>query len=286
MSGERDNDPAVPGHLSAEEVLKIIDFMTDSDPVIVGGQSINIWAKHYASVDQVLYGLGPLTSKDVDFFANTAAMERLASHLTDSQIHVPSFGDMTPNAAVVVGFLGKRRIVVDFMAVVMGVPDDSITNNYVAIEGAMPDSGRTVKLCLMHPLDCVKSRLANINLLNRVDDHPVTQAVASLRVLQHFIDELISVGAIKEAQRTLHQLPYVFRDLHLGQKSHRMFGQRLDFSEIFDRFAADERLDLRWRELCFKKAVDRMRVKAAKLEQRQQQASDHDDGDSFSPPKI
>jgi hypothetical protein len=57
-----------------------------------------------------------------------------------------------------------------------------------------------------------------------------------------------------------------------------MFGERLDFSEIFDRFAADERLDARWHELCRKKAVDLMRVKASKQEQRlRPQASDRGD---------
>jgi hypothetical protein len=35
----------------------------------------------------------------------------------------------------------------------------------------------------MHPLDCVRSRLSNINVLARTDDHSERQAVASLMIL-------------------------------------------------------------------------------------------------------
>ena len=68
-------------HLSPGEVLKIIDFMDGSNPIVVGGQSINIWAQHYSQVDPDLAKLGTLTSKDVDFFNNKTAVAKLAASL-------------------------------------------------------------------------------------------------------------------------------------------------------------------------------------------------------------
>lgn len=253
-------------HLTPDEVLQLIDFMAGSNPIVVGGQSVNIWASHYSQVDPDLMKFGPLTSKDVDFFANSKAVEQLASNLADSRVQLPQMGDASPNSAVVIGKLGKRKILVDFLATILGVPGDSVTKNFVAIEGTMPGTNRQITLCLMHPLDCVKSRLANTNLLSRHDAHSLSQAAASLRVLGNFIDELLSEGVTKEAQRSLHELTYVYRDLHVGQKSHIMFGRNFNFAAIFDRFSADERLDNRWRNLYFRKAVARQYARAARFE--------------------
>jgi hypothetical protein len=262
------DDASLRDHLSEDEVLQIVSFIADSSPIIVGGQSINIWARHYSDSDPALAQMQPLTSKDVDFYASKTVAEQLASHLTDSKILLPTIGDATPNAAVVIGKLGNRKIAVDFLATILGVPNDSITDNYVAIKGTMPGSGKPITLCLMHPLDCLKSRLSNINILNRFDEHALTQATASLKVLEHFIDEVLTAGVIKSAQRTLHALPYVYRDLHLGQKSHISFGNRLNFSPIFEKFSTDTRLDERWRHLYFIKAIDRQTRRAIRIADR------------------
>jgi hypothetical protein len=175
------DDASLRDHLSEDEVLQIVSFIADSSPIIVGGQSINIWARHYSDSDPALAQMQPLTSKDVDFYASKTVAEQLASHLTDSKVLLPTIGDTTPNAAVVIGKLGNRKIAVDFLATILGVSNDSITDNYVAIKGTMPGSGKPITLYLMHPLDCLKSRLSNINILNRFDEHALTQATASLK---------------------------------------------------------------------------------------------------------
>lgn len=271
MSEPSDARHIDPEHLNSEEVLRIVDFMADSDPIIVGGQSVNIWAEYYAGKDQSLEEMGPFTSKDIDFYRNQDALEQLATQLDDSIVYVPSIGEMTANAAVVVGSLGNRRVVVDFMAGVLGVEDDSIVDNFVAIEGTVPEPDRQVKLCLLHPLDCVRSRLANINILGRTDDHAIRQAVASLKILGHFIDDLLELGDYKNAQKTLHALPYLVRDMHLGSASFSNHGSDLDFCPIFERFLEDERLDQRWRELYFKRSVERLRDRIERRMRRLEQ---------------
>jgi hypothetical protein len=267
-------EPEVPDHLDADEVLQIIDFMADCDPIIVGGQSVNIWAEYYAPRDPALGLMGPFTSKDVDFYQNRQAAEQLAEHLDDGQILLPGVDDAgTPNAAVVVGNLCNRRIYVDFMAAVLGVDDNSITRNFVSIEGVLP-SGRSLTLCLMHPLDCVRSRLANINRLKRYDHQSLRQAMASLSVLGHFIDDLLALGDTRAAQKSLHALPYVVRDMHLGRATYTRFGGNLDFFALLDRYADDERLDPRWRERTFKRAIERERDRIARFEaQKAERAS-------------
>jgi hypothetical protein len=47
-------------------------------PLIVGGQAVNIWAEHYASKDAILDGFRPFISKDADIVGDRALAERIA----------------------------------------------------------------------------------------------------------------------------------------------------------------------------------------------------------------
>ncbi len=184
----------------------------------------------------------------------------MAAGLEDGAILLPSASDLgTPNAALVVGNLNGRRLQIDFMDRVLGVDDSSIEENFVAIEGVM--AGKDVALFLMHPLDCVRSRLANVNVLHRHDDHSVRQAAASIVVLGHFIDDLLQAGNTKAPQRILKDLQFVVRDCHLGKASHVKFGDRLDPIAPMERYVDEPRLHERWRGLILSTAIARLREK-------------------------
>lgn len=260
--------PDFPDHLRPDEVLQIIDFMAGCDPIIVGGQSVNIWAEYYVVRDPSLETLGPFTSRDVDFFRNKQAARQLAASLESGTVLLPTPTDMgTPNAAVVLGELNGRRVVVDFMASVLGVEDESITDNFVAIEGRW--NGATINLLVMHPLDCLRSRLANINTLRRFDEHSIRQAVLSLRVLEHYLGDVLAAGNFRSAQRILKDLQFVVRDQHLGRPSHRRFGAELDILDLIERFVSHPDLDQRWRELVLRRAIERLRSKAGEEDTHQ-----------------
>lgn len=166
----------------------------------------------------------------------------------------------TPDAAVVLGELNGRRVVVVFMASVLGVDDESITDNFVAIEGRW--NGATINLLVMHPLDCLRSRLANINTLRRFDDHSVRQAALTLRVLEQYLGDVLAAGNFRSAQRIFRELQFVVRDQHLARPSHRGFGAELNILGLMERFVSHPDLDRRWRELVLQRAVDHLRSKA------------------------
>ena len=170
MSGQDGSSPA--SHLTEEEVLCLIDIVEEFDPVVVGGQAVNLWVQFFRGGRPGFLGDRAFTSKDIDFYRNQEAAERLADEL-GGQVFVPRPGDATPNAAVVVGKLGERTITVDFMATVLGVEGRRVTNNQVMIEARSPLTNRPIRILLLHPLDCLRSRLANINTLKRHDAHSV-----------------------------------------------------------------------------------------------------------------
>ncbi|MBB3319741.1 hypothetical protein FHT77_005658 [Rhizobium sp. BK181] len=70
---------------------------------------------------------------------------------------------------------------VDFLAQIKGVEDKSLLENSIIFADA--ENPEAISITLMHPLDCVRSRLSNINMLGRRNDHSLRQAVASLLIL-------------------------------------------------------------------------------------------------------
>ncbi len=245
-----DND-----HLTDEQVLKILDIVHETEAILIGGQCLNRWALHYLPKDGRLKAFEPFTSKDIDFFINDRAPERLAAAL-NGDVLVPDIDDATPNAAVVVTTLESRRIRIDFMSGVLGVEDRSIKNNFVTIEGYSPELKRQIQILLLDPLDCLRSRLSNINTLHREDTFSVGQARAAMVVVECFVNELLDLSARKRAQSILHDLYYVARDECLRLPA--FVNHRILPLETMKRYLSDTQLDPRWRDLTLLPLIRRL----------------------------
>jgi hypothetical protein len=232
-------------HLTAEQVVRILEIVQDTDAVIIGGQSINLWARHYERRDPDLAARGPFTSKDIDFYGNSDAASKLAQAL-GANLYLPQLDDQTPNAALVIGTLDDRKVEIDFMRAVLGVEDASIKNNFVTLCGRNPQSGAEVRLMLLHPLDCLRSRLANINRLKREDELSLRQAAIAIDILKNFIEELLAAGERKRAQTTLHDLFYVTRDEFIQSGLAQKHGN-LNPLPAMQAFIGHPVLDERWR---------------------------------------
>jgi hypothetical protein len=239
--------PLAVDDLTDDEIAELLDMVEEFDPIIVGGQAVNLWVQYYRAKDGSFFGERPFTSKDLDFYANPLAAERLAVGL-GGKLFIPYPGDATPNAAWVVGRLHGKLIEVDFLTSILGVEGWRITNNHVVIGGHVPTSGRQIRLLLLHPLDCLRSRLANINQLGRGDDHSIRQATAAAAVLGRFLGDVLDDSKrLRHVQTVLVELSYVVRNLHAGKNSHLRHG--LEPERILDEFQDDKRLDARWRDL-------------------------------------
>ncbi|MHC1550954.1 hypothetical protein [Phyllobacterium sp. K27] len=256
-------------HLTAEEVVQILQFVASSKPILVGGQAISIWATMLGTDDEQLEALGPVTSVDVDFFHNKKAQKALVEGLEKGELRLPDGDDHTPSAAVVTGYIGEKKIVIDFMSAIKGVSDSSLYKNSMTImdtEGTNP-----VSINLMGPLDCVKSRLANINELKRTSDHSIRQAMASLRILDLYLESELGFNtkpAVKTVTEILQQLEYVAVNQHIGKISHLEFGKELDLVAILQPRMSDERLDERWREKILRPILSRISEKILISESR------------------
>lgn len=268
VDGGEDAEP----HLTAEEVQTLLGFVQRFRPIIVGGQAINIWAELYHGMDEDLDALGELTSKDLDFYHNREAERALADSLENGLLEIPSGDNHTPNAAVVKGKLGNRDIVVDFLAQIKGVEDKSLLENSITFADA--ENPEAISITLMHPLDCVRSRLSNINMLGRRSDHSLRQAVASLMILDCYIDDQLSdmenKPAVKRALSALRELEFIIRDMHIGKATESDFGDQLRPISILQKYREDERLDVRLREHQLQGILDRLEAKQHVADRRRE----------------
>lgn len=167
--------------------------------------------------------------------------------MRQGRLTVPGLDEHTPEAAVVTGYLGDKRVTIDFMSAILGVDENQMVRRRVTFS----DPYRTAaSITLMHPLDCVRSRLSNINVLNRVDAHSLSQARASLIILKCYIDDEFDgdADAVRRASRAIMEIGEITLNVHIGRRSQTEFGEHLNFTELVEPYLSDERLDVRFRK--------------------------------------
>jgi len=250
-------------HLTEEEVAKVLGLVNESNAVVVGGQSMAIWARHYADYNEDIAKTYTMSSEDVDFYGTRKAAEDFAAKLGSAKIFVPDPDDHGPNSAQVVGFIGEREIRIDFLHSILGVDHTSLKNNVITLTGQRSDNGEPLNILVLHPLDCFRSRLSNINDLKRKDVHSISTAKASILVLDAVINDMLDKGWIKEAQDTLQKLRHVTLTKCYGTVAHLEFG--LDPKWIFEKYLRDDRLDPRWRKFQLTRSLDRLNDRLAQL---------------------
>ncbi|WP_038379263.1 hypothetical protein [Bradyrhizobium elkanii] len=250
-------------HLTEEEVAKVLDLVNEADAVIVGGQCMAIWARFYAAYNPDISKIYTMSSEDVDFYATRKAAEEFAEKLGDAKLYLPGPDDYGPNSAKVVGRVGDREINVDFLHSIKGVDHASLKKNVLTLTGTTSDGDKSLKIKLMHPIDCFRSRLSNINDLHRKDVHSISTAKASVLVLDALMNDFLSRGWTKEAQDTLKTLRYVTLAKCYGTAAHLQFG--IDPRWILEKYLTDDRLDERWRTFQLKTSLTRLDEKLAQI---------------------
>ena len=194
-----------------------------------------IWARHYAGYNEEIPKIYSMSSEDVDFYATRKAAEEFAAKLSNSKLYIPDLDDHGPNSAKVEGFIGDREIKVDFLHSIKGVDHASLKKNVITLTGTRSDTGQPLNIQLLHPIDCFRSRLSNINDLKRKDVHSITTARAAILVLDAIINDFLDRGWTKEAQETLQTLRFVALTKCYGTIAHLEFG--IDPKWIFEKYS-------------------------------------------------
>lgn len=154
-----------------------------SDLVLVGGQALAFWVQRYGIALQADVAA---ISCDVDFLtpsaADRAVVERMARVLKGKAVY--------PNRRALTALVGQAYrdvndeefVNVDIIFKVLGLPQQQVRSRAVQVqlEGA--------EFFVMHPLDVLRSRLANLyHLKDRQNDKGLTQLALAIEVVRHFL---------------------------------------------------------------------------------------------------
>lgn len=148
-----------------------------SEIVLVGGQAVAAWVDRYFERSKALREGGPYATKDIDF-VGTAEQAATVAALLGGSCHRYTPGDRTPCTAVV---RLPGGVQIDFLRAPLGFSDpDALRRGSVPYEHGL----------LMHPLDVLRSRAANVAQLEAYQtERSIKQLRAAVICLREYAVE-------------------------------------------------------------------------------------------------
>lgn len=190
--------------LSAEEVEQILRHC-DGQALLVGGQSLALWAQRYALPRPEV--LARAVSNDVDFLGSSRVARALHRALAGSKwkLWTPKMDDTTNQTAKLSRSLPEGIKQIDFLDDLVGMSATAVKGR--AVQWQLPDGKR---LRIMHPLDVLESRLKNVAMLPaKRNAQGIEQAWLAVEVVRRYLLEMISANRMRvvfEAVERLEEL--------------------------------------------------------------------------------
>lgn len=166
-----------------------------SEAILVAGQALATWVDVFQL--PVPDALSAGVTRDVDILGNRDAAEAHYRVLTDrglrANLYVPSFGDITPNTAKLVVHPRDGSSVpdeIDYLGSLCGyLLEDEERLRARAIPIDFPDHPNAIRV--MHPFDCLKSRVHNLAILTaKQNKKGQAQAKLAIQVLGAYFQQI------------------------------------------------------------------------------------------------
>ena len=158
--------------------------------VLVGGQAVNFWAGMYEQTTPELADNGPYTSKDIDFAGSKEAVKECAVRL-GGRAKLATFDDMNTPSTGLVLFVdedGYERQI-DFLGIVAGVDDNELFETSI-LATILDENGQAAgSFRVMHPEQCLRSRVYNVANLGYDHAHGLNQLRAAILCAREFTRE-------------------------------------------------------------------------------------------------
>jgi len=167
---------------TAADALEVARHLQEFPSVVlVGGQALNFWAEQFRAGVPELDRLAPFESRDVDFLATVRDVEVCARRLGGIAKY-PSMDQVnTPEVGVIHCVINGKELKIDFLGYLAGLRSGRVRK--AAIEATIDG----IVLRVMHPINVVSSRIANVIQLRRSDALALRQARTSIHIAAEFI---------------------------------------------------------------------------------------------------
>jgi hypothetical protein len=193
--------------LSVDETVRILGRLGDlggAEPVVlIGGTALAIWHAELSTDPPE----PQLATTDVDLQGGPDAV-RQAARLLDGKHRISRFDDHTTQAGAVL-FLdsaGDERVL-DFLSHPYGLDSAGVLERAIPIDIDVDDSP-VVRIAVMNPIDCLRSRIANSDLPGREPEHAEAQLRAAIRLVPAYGRLLLDQGADTRAVMALNEHVY------------------------------------------------------------------------------
>lgn len=169
---------------TVEELLDVARRINESsDAILIGGQSLNVWAETYKSRSTKLRALAPFESKDIDFLGTVRDVQDCEAAL-GGKARYPTFEDATPEVGVIDFNVDGKPLQIDFLGSVAGLRNQDVRKAAVLAKY----HGAAIRV--LHPVNVLQSRLSNIcGVLGRTDAVAFRQMRAAVHIAIVYIKD-------------------------------------------------------------------------------------------------
>lgn len=181
-----------------------------TDPLLVGGQALAVWATRFKI--ETPAELGDKVTTDVDFVGSKSNADALNKHLRWTMWQ-PKMGDATSQTAKLTKRVEKNGVKqIDFLSAIIGLETGEIRKRAVPL--TLPP---TTRINVLHPVDVLTSRLKNLQHLHEKQNHiGVGQARLSIRIVEAFLEEMVAADRRREVLRWVERIAEIALDGSLG----------------------------------------------------------------------
>ena len=179
--------------LSESEGIALVKQSASPRTVLVGGQSIAVWARYFAIPSQVA-----ALTRDVDYLGSAMDARTASANMTlKHKLRVAGLGDGTPNTAVIsIDLAGHEDpVLIDYLAEIAGPTSSEIRRTAISIQS----DGVTLKI--IHPLLLLQSKMTNLQRFqSKRTPEGIEQARLAICIAAKYMDTLV---AEKASQREI-----------------------------------------------------------------------------------
>lgn len=177
--------------------------MTGTEPVVlIGGTALAIWHAELSNDPPE----PQLATTDVDLQGGPDAV-REAARLLHGKLRLSRFDDHTTQAGAV-SFLdsaGDERVL-DFLKHPYGLDSAGVLERAIPLDIDLGD--KVVRIAVMNPIDCLRSRIANTDLPGREPEYAEAQLSAAITLVPAYGRLLLDQGIDTRAVTALNEHVY------------------------------------------------------------------------------
>jgi hypothetical protein len=221
--------------------------------VLVGGQAVAFWASLFGV--PVPPALESYVTKDSDFLGNRADVARIASGMQGAALYPHQRGLTALAGQVRIDLSEHRFLNIDVLHRIVGF-DDSDAVRKRAEERSLGE----VRFRVMHPVDCLKSRLENLRkLAEKRNAAGAAQVELAVRVVRRYLETVLEEGNERLALRVAENVAKMAVE-PAGALVYQGYGVDVLEAVPVKRISNRKFLDVRWPQI-LAQAAERPRAK-------------------------